>query len=115
MTEELTRPEGPFRDETDRKLQWAEHKRRVVDGVVESWRQAASFNKDAYARQLSAEVEHRVRQEMRGRLASEVDSEIEYCVGLENAAIKDLAENEAEICAGFGIRPSQYLLYKEPQ
>ena len=115
MAQELERPKGPFNDQTDHNLQIADYGQKVSDRAVKNMRQAirvAIFDKDAFARRISADIARQVRREMRGKLASEIDSEIKYRAERETEAIGELEEGAVEVCAGFNIMPSQYLLYK---
>ena len=72
-----------------------------------------TFDKDAYTRRISADIAREVRREMRGKLTSEIDSEVKYRVSRETNAIQELEVDAAEVCAGFNIMPSQYLLYRK--
>ena len=73
-----------------------------------------SLDEDAYARRISADIARDVYREMRGKLDSEVDSEIKYRTDRETKAIDELEDGAAEVCMGFSIMPSQYLLFKGP-
>ena len=113
MADILRQPGDTFKDTFAFNEEQAALRESVSGKFIQEMRQASSFNKDTWAKQLSAEVEHQIRRELSRRPLSEIDAEVEYRVKKELDAIKELDDDEARVAAGFNIRPSQYVLYRE--
>lgn len=75
------------------------------------------FNTAAYAQRLYADIAHQIGMDRSfRRLTSEERSrEVKFRQDRESAAIHTLSAAEIETCHVMGIKPSDYILYRNPK